>query len=85
VLNGVGGRTVAEAQERLSVAEADRWQQYMAKRGSLHVGMRLEAGFALLAAMINRAIGGKAEVNDFMPHVEQEATLDDVMKLLSGG
>ena len=85
MLNGVGGRTVAEAKERMSFAEALDWQTYIERRGSLNLGMRMEAGFALLAAMISRANGGTATVDDFMPHLEsQEATLEDVMKMLSG-
>jgi hypothetical protein len=84
VLNGVGGRTVAEAKERLSYAEALAWQSYMRKRGSLHVGMRLEYGFALLAKIVNNALGGHATLRDFMPHVEQPSTLEEVMRVLSG-
>jgi hypothetical protein len=84
VLAGVGGWTVEEAKERMSYAEALDWQAYIAKRGSLHVGLRLEAGFALIAWSINRALGGTAEITDFMPHFDEpEASLDDVMKLLS--
>lgn len=44
------------------------WQRYINKRGSLNVGRRLEAGFALLAFMQNRLAGGKAKMEDFMPH-----------------
>jgi len=47
--------------------------------------MRLEAGFALIAASISRANGGKANVEDFMPHVEaRDATPEDAMKILIG-
>lgn len=85
MLNGVGGRTVAEAKERLSYAEALDWSEYLRKRGSLNVGLRLEAGFALIAATINNALGGHATPADYMPHFDQaEATLGDVMKTLSG-
>jgi hypothetical protein len=86
VLNGVGGRTVAEAKERLSYAEYLDWCEYIRLRGSLHVGMRLEVGFALIAMVINRAIGGTANVHDFTPHIaEPEASIEDVMKILGGG
>ena len=85
MLNGIGGRTVAEAKERMSYDEARAWEAYARKRGTLHVGMRLEYGFALIAMSINRALGGKATLHDFMPHVEQEpAGIADVMNLLSG-
>ena len=85
MLNGVGGRTVEEAKERISYAEAVDWAEYMRKRGSLNVGMRLEAGFALIAAAINNGLGGSATPADFMPHFESpEASIADVMKTLSG-
>ncbi|MCG7754907.1 phage tail assembly protein T, partial [Flavihumibacter cheonanensis] len=81
VLNGIGGRTVEEAKERMSYAEAQQWSAYMQRRGSLHVGMRLEWGFALIAAAINNALGGNATQQQFMPHAEQSGgSLGDVMK-----
>lgn len=84
--NGIGGRTVAEAKDRLSHAEALDWADYVERRGTLNLGLRLEAGFALIAWTINRALGGKAEMHDFMPHFDEpEADLSDVMKILSGG
>jgi len=85
VLNGVGGRTIEEAKERLSYAEALDWAEYMRKRGTLHVGMSLEAGFALIAATISNALGGDATAADFMPHLDHpEPSLADVMKTLAG-
>jgi hypothetical protein len=84
VLNGVGGRTIAEAKERLSLDETLAWSAYMERRGSLHVGMRLEWGFALIARTINHALGGHATMRDFMPHAEQPSSLMEVMKILSG-
>lgn len=41
--------------------------------------MRLEAGFALVAMMISRTNGGKAKIEDFMPHKDEpEADIKDV-------
>jgi hypothetical protein len=69
----------------MSYAEAQQWSAYMQKRGSLHVGMRLEWGFALIAATINNALGGHAVPLQFMPHADEaDGSLGDVMKLLSG-
>jgi hypothetical protein len=86
VLNGIGGRTVEEAKERISYAEYLDWCEYLGTRGTIHVGMRLEAGFALIAMILNRALGGTSTVFDFMPHVEEpETSIEDVMKILSGG
>lgn len=85
MLAGVGGRSVAEAKERLTHEEALQWQAYRQMRGSLNVGMRLEAGFALVATMINRGLGGKANPSDFAPHFDEpESTLSDVLNILSG-
>jgi hypothetical protein len=85
VLNGVGGWSVAEAKERISHEEALKWSAYREKRGTLNLGLRLEAGFALIAWTINRALGGKAEMQDFMPHFDPpEASIEDVMSLLAG-
>lgn len=69
----------------MSHAESLQWQEFVELRGSLNIGMRMEAGFALLAAMINRALGGTAEMADFMPHIDPpEASLEDVMGMLTG-
>jgi hypothetical protein len=82
---GIGGCTVAEIKERMSYAEALDWQSYIERRGTLNIGMRLEAGFALIAMVINRALGGHATLADFMPHYEApEATIEDVMSMLAG-
>jgi hypothetical protein len=82
---GIGGCTVDELKERMSYAEALDWQEYLRRHGSMNIGMRLEAGFALIAMVINRALGGHATLTDFMPHYEQpEATIEDVMSMLAG-
>lgn len=86
MLNGVGGATVARAKESISQAEFLDWIEYRERRGSLNLGMRLEAGFSLLAVSINRGLGGHAKIEDFMPHMDDpEATIGDVMKMLTGG
>lgn len=84
MLAGVGGCTVAEAKERLSYEESLAWAKYMDLRGSLHTGMRLEVGFALLAQMINHALGGNASIDDFAPHARRGGSLGEVMAMLGG-
>lgn len=68
--------------------EVAAWASYMQRRGSLNLGLRIEAGFALVAVQINRALGGKAKLKDFMPHVgrdeEAEGSIQDVMSVLMG-
>ena len=71
-MNGIGGRTIAEAQERLSHAEFWTWVQYRARRGSLHLGMRVERGAALLATLYHNAHAKEPkELWEFMPYADQ--------------
>lgn len=44
VMNGIGGRTIAEAQERMSLREFQVWVKYRNKYGQLNVMMRTEWG-----------------------------------------
>lgn len=84
-MNGIGGATVAEAKERMTYREAMMWSDYIRKRGTLNLGLRLENGIAIIATMMSRGLGGKANVEDFMPHADKKpADLADVMKLVSG-
>ena len=81
---GIGGRTIAEAQQRISYPEFVRWAQYRAKRGSLNQGMRIERGAALLATLYANAHRGKDsapyDLHDFAPHHDQpELTLEEAM------
>lgn len=86
MLAGVGGRTVAEAKERVSYAEALRWMAYVNKRGRPNVGLRVEEMGAYIIQAIYRANGGKCDAEGFMPHVvaaeDQEASIDDLMGVL---
>lgn len=80
---GIGGRTIAEAQQRISYPEFIKWAQYRAKRGTLNLGMRMERGSALLAALYANAHRDKNspayKIHDFAPHHDQpELTLDDL-------
>lgn len=59
----------------------------MKKRGGTNIGLRLEAGFALVATAINRSVGGKAKFESFAPHLkeEEESGLMDIFAKLGGG
>lgn len=72
MLNGVGGRTIAEAKERMTYQEALAWGRYIDRYGSLHTGRRLEASSAMVALQTHRLGGGLAEVLDFMPHEQRQ-------------
>lgn len=63
------------------------WRSYIAKRGSLNIGSRIERGFALISMIVSRAAGGKAKMEDFMPHADkpkEDATLLSVFSFLKG-
>lgn len=83
VMHGIGGRTIAEARERLSYSEFLTWLKYRRKRGSLHVGMRVEHGSALLAMFYANAHSknGGHQLHEFAPyHDEPELSLDRAME-----
>lgn len=90
MLNGIGGRTIAEAKQRLTYHEALDWFAFIRKRGTLNVGMRLEALFAqqsvliCSAAGIKKQGGGQFSMTDFMPHADEpdELSIEDAMKAL---
>lgn len=82
---GIGGRTVAEAQQRISYAEFCRWAAYRRKRGSLNLGMRIEYGSALLATLYANVHRKKDSdpktLFDFMPHQDAPPlTLEQAME-----
>jgi hypothetical protein len=85
VLNGVGGKTIAEAKKNLTYVEAQSWMEYYKLRGTFNQNRKMEWGFALVAWMVNRANGGKAEMSDLMPYSKAPGDdLDEAMKILGG-
>lgn len=79
---GIGGCTIAEAQQRLSYPEFLSWARYRNKRGTLHTGMRIERGTALLATLYanSHSKNGGFKLYDFMPHEDERApTLEEAM------
>lgn len=82
---GIGGRTIAEAQQRMSHMEFVRWSRYRHKRGSLHFGLRIERGSALLATMYANQHRGKDatpyQLHDFTPyHDAPPVTLEQALE-----
>jgi len=75
VLSGIGGSTIAEAQERLSYREFTSWKKYRNKRGSLNIGMRVERGAALLATLFanSKRTSNFLKLYDFMQHEDEPA------------
>ncbi|WP_374979012.1 hypothetical protein PSGK_18865 [Pseudomonas solani] len=59
------------------------WVKYRELRGSFNTGMRVEAGFALIASMMMNFITKSDEYtpSDFMPHLQApEPTVEEAMK-----
>ncbi|MET5290121.1 phage tail protein [Raoultella planticola] len=84
-MNGIGGRTIAEAQERMSIRELQIWLRYREKYGQLNNMMRIEWGSSLVASVlanINKAKNTPTfKVSDFAPHInEAPLSLEDAMK-----
>ncbi len=70
MLNGIGGRTVAEAKQRMDYAEFVSWCRYREKYGSLHLGMRFDRGIARIAAFLGNLWIRKSRFKevDFSPY-----------------
>ncbi|HBY8789326.1 TPA: phage tail assembly protein T [Klebsiella pneumoniae] len=84
-MNGIGGRTIAEAQERMSLREFQVWVKYRNKYGQLNVIMRTEWGASLVASVLANINKAKStppfKVSDFAPHInEAPLSLEDAMK-----
>lgn len=84
-MNGIGGRTISEAQERMSLREFQVWVKYRNKYGPLNIMMRTEWGAALVSSVlanINKAMNSPPyKVSDFAPHIsEASVSLEDAMK-----
>ncbi len=71
MLNGIGGRTIAEAKECMSQSEAVAWSRYIRRYGSLNTGTRIEQSIALLCVALLRSQGVEADIKNFMPHTEK--------------
>lgn len=65
MLAGVGGRTIAEAKNNLSLEEYRTFLAYREKYGTLAVQRRIEASKAVIASAIFNAQGGKTTPYDF--------------------
>lgn len=87
-MNGIGGRTIAEAQERMSLREFQVWVKYRNKYGPLNIMMRTEWGASLVASVlanINKSKNSPPfKISDFAPHInEVSVSLEEAMKTWS--
>lgn len=88
VLNGIGGRTIAEAKQSMTSNEVYQWAAFRNKRGSLFVGRRIEQGFGnLMATYLGSKGAQNVKAQSFMPHEDQhqEMSLEEYMMQNFGG
>ncbi|OTG85815.1 hypothetical protein B9T31_09470 [Acinetobacter sp. ANC 4558] len=83
-MNGIGGRTIAEAKRRIKHSELQIWRAYREKRGSLFTARRIEQSIGGLSALYVSVKGVKdVDPYNFMPHEEKplkvEMSLEDYM------
>lgn len=90
-MNGIGGRTIQEAKERMSYVEAMQWIAFINRRGTLNLGMRVELLIAQLCMVTCQANGMKKKdgsqytLEDFVLHADKhEMTEDEITKALGG-
>lgn len=87
-MNGIGGRTIAEAQQNMTLVEARHWAQYIRRHGGLNTAERVEQAAALICATGAQLMGNKkVKVNDFLPNRESDdelrlATPQDFLRVL---
>lgn len=93
MLNGIGGRTIAEAKENMLLVEYEGWVKYRNARGTLSTPRRLEQRLAQVCHLICVAAGLKKDsdlnipftTRDFMPNEDgfeehtREITLEEAI------
>lgn len=90
MMHGVGGHTIADAQQNLSMVEARQWADYIRRRGGLNVAERVEQSAALICSTAAQLMGNKnSKVADFIPNRESDdelklATPQDFLRVLQG-
>lgn len=73
-MNGVGGRTIAEAKLSMTNAEVSQWAALRNKRGSFFTGRRIEQAIgALMALYAQNKVKEGVEISpyDYMPHEDE--------------
>ena len=84
-LAGIGGNTIHQVKNNLTMLEINQWAEYRHRRGSLNIGRRVEQSAANIIAMnINKGLAGEDWVDplEFMPHEDDveisfEAQIDN--------
>lgn len=84
-LAGIGGNTIHQVKNNLTMLEINQWAAYRSRRGSLNIGRRVEQAAANIIAMnINKGLKTEdwVEPLEFMPNEDDivesfEAQIDD--------
>lgn len=79
----LGGMTVGELKNRMSLAELAAWQEYIKTQGPVNPMLRMDAGFARWMAFNSK----NGKVRDFMPwpvEPEQEGTAEQAFAMFKG-
>ncbi len=80
-LAGIGGNTVHQVKNNLTMLEINQWAAYRSRRGSLNIGRRVEQAAANIIAMnINKGL--KAE--DWVEPLEFMPNEDDIVESFEG-
>lgn len=75
---GIGGRTIAELHQRMTIAELNTWMAYREKHGPFNQAKRVERGFAMLALLytqVHSKKGKQAKLHDFLPYEKPPETI----------
>lgn len=81
MLNGIGGRTIEEAQQKMTYREVVMWEKYRDSRGSLNLGLRIERSVGLLSYNHERANStGDVSISRHMPYLQPNTSSDPVQK-----
>ncbi|MFL1404179.1 hypothetical protein ACJO2E_02395 [Marinobacter sp. M1N3S26] len=74
-MNGIGGRTITEAKQRMPYVEFLAWAAYRKRRGSLNPNQHIERAGALVATILSN-VNRKKDTQpfsfyDFAPHHDE--------------
>lgn len=67
-LNGIGGNSINEVKNNLTMVEVKQWAEYRYRRGSLNVGRRVEQAVANMMSIYINSNGGEIDALELMPH-----------------
>lgn len=85
-MNGIGGKTIAEAKENMTYREALEWAQYRKQTGPLNLALRVELAAAIICQQLWMTIRRAEEVRlyPFMPFWKIDKRMDEESEGESG-